>query len=48
MLDAAYPAHTAIKLILNIIPRTSPRRPEPGIAEQPANRFEFTFTPKHG
>ena len=48
LLDATYPAHTAIKLILDNHSRTSPRKPKAWLADQPAHRFEFTFTPKHG
>jgi transposase len=48
LLDAAYPARTAIKLILDNIPRTSPKRPEPGSLRCPRIAFEFTFPPEHG
>jgi hypothetical protein len=34
LLDAAYPTQTAIKLIIDT-PRTSPRRPEPGLRSNP-------------
>jgi transposase len=48
ILDAAYPAHTAIHLILdNHSPHVS-RETRAWLVEQPAGRFEFTFTPKHG
>lgn len=43
LIDAA--SNTAIKLILDIIPRTSREKPKPG---SPRDHFEFTFTPKRG
>ena len=49
LLDAAYPASTAIKLILdNHSARTF--RGNPSLARHPGrqSRFDFTFTPKHG
>jgi transposase len=47
LLDAAYPARTAIRLILdNHFAHLSKERA--WLAGQPAHRFEFTFTPKHG
>src|SRR4030088_1113873 len=48
LLDAAYPAGTAIKLILDNHSAHISRETQAWLAAQPANRFEFTFTPKHG
>jgi transposase len=48
ILDAAYPAHTAIHLILDNHSAHVSRETRAWLAEQPAGRFEFTFTPKHG
>jgi transposase len=48
LLDASYPAHTAIKLILDNHSAHISRETKAWLAEQPAHRFEFTFTPKHG
>jgi transposase len=48
VLDAAYPAHTAIKLILDNHSAHISKETRAWLAEQPAGRFEFTFTPKHG
>jgi transposase len=48
LLDAAYPAHTAIKLILDNHSAHISKETKAWLAEQPAHRFEFTFTPKHG
>jgi transposase len=48
ILDAAYPAHTAIHLILDNHSAHVSREIRAWLAEQPAGRFEFTFTPKHG
>src|ERR1700761_803384 len=48
LLDAAYPAHTAIKLILDNHSAHISKEIKAWLAEQPAGRFEFTFTPKHG
>jgi transposase len=48
LLDAAYPAHTAIKLILDNHSAHISRETQAWLAAQPAGRFEFTFTPKHG
>src|SRR2546423_1005478 len=48
ILDAAYPAHAAIHLILDNHPAHVSRETQAWLAEQPADRFEFTFTPKHG
>src|SRR6267142_3290608 len=48
LLDAAYPAHTAIKLILDNHSAHISRETRPWLADQPADRFKFTFTPTHG
>ena len=48
LLDAAYPAHTAIKLILDNHSAHISKETTAWLADQPAHRFEFTFTPKHG
>src|SRR6266404_2066851 len=48
LLDAAYPAATAIKLILDNHSAHISRETRTWLAAQPAGRFEFTFTPKHG
>jgi len=48
LLDIAYPADTAIKLILDNHSAHISRETQAWIAAQPAGRFEFTFTPKHG
>jgi transposase len=48
LLDAAYPSRTAIKLILDNHSAHISRETRTWIADQPAGRFEFTFTPKHG
>jgi transposase len=48
LLDAAYPAHTAIKLILDNHSAHISKETEAWLAEQPVGRFQFTFTPKHG
>jgi transposase len=48
LLDAAYPAHTAIHLTLDNHSAHISKGARAWIAEQPAGRFEFTFTPKHG
>jgi transposase len=48
LLDAAYPACTAIKLILDNHSAHISRETRTWLATQPAGRFEFTFTPKHG
>src|SRR5713101_5930427 len=45
LLDAAYPAHTAIKLILDNHSAHISKETKAWVAEQPAHRFEFTFTP---
>jgi len=48
LLDAAYPAHTAIKLILDNHSAHISKETKAWLADQPAGRFEFTFTPTHG
>src|SRR5205085_5439653 len=48
LIDAAYPVHTAIKLILDNHSAHISNETKAWLAEQPAGRFEFTFTPKHG
>ena len=48
LLNAAYPAGTAIKLILDNHSAHISRETRAWLATQPARRFAFTFTPKHG
>jgi transposase len=48
LLDAAYPTHTAIKLILDNHSAHVSKETKAWLADQPIGRFEFTFTPKHG
>jgi transposase len=48
LLDAAYPSHTAIKLILDNHSAHISKETKAWLAGQPAGRFELTFTPKHG
>ena len=48
LLDAAYPARTAIKLILDNHSAHISRETKAWLADQPVHRFEFPFTPKHG
>jgi transposase len=48
LLDAAYPTHTAIKLILDNHSAHISKQTKAFLATQPAGRFELTFTPKHG
>ena len=48
LLDAAYPTHTAIKLILDNHSAHISKETKVWLADQPVHRFEFTFTPKHG
>src|ERR1700674_946418 len=45
LLDAAYPAQTAIKLILDNHSAHISKETRAWLAAQPAHRFEFTFTP---
>ena len=44
----AYPASTAIKLILDNHSAHISRETRDWLATRPAGRFDFTFTPKHG
>jgi transposase len=48
ILDAAYPTDTAIKLILDNHAAHISKETRAWLARQPAGRFAFTFTPKHG
>src|SRR6201994_3061083 len=48
LLDTAYPARTAIKLILDNHSAHISRETTAWLATRPPGRFEFTFTPKHG
>jgi transposase len=48
LIDAAYPTHTAIKLILDNHSAHISKETRAWLADQPAGRFEFTFTPTHG
>ena len=48
LLDAAYPASTAIKLILDNHSAHISKETRSWLATRPAGRFEFTFTPIHG
>jgi transposase len=48
LLDAAYHADTAIKLILDNHSAHISKETKAWLAAQPDGRFEFTFTPKHG
>jgi transposase len=48
VLDAAYPAHTAIRLILDNHSAHISKETKAWVATRPAHRFQFTFTPKHG
>ena len=48
LLNAAYPAGTAIKLILDNHSAHISRETQAWLATQPPGRFAFTFTPKHG
>ena len=48
LLDAAYPADTAIKLILDNHSAHISKETKAWLAAQPEGRFQFTFTPKHG
>jgi transposase len=48
LLDAAYPASTAIKVILDNHSAHISKETRAFVAQQPVHRFEFTFTPKHG
>ena len=48
LLDAAYPASTAIKLILDNHSAHISRETRAWLVTRPPHRFEFTFTPTHG
>ena len=48
LIDAAYPSHTAIKLILDNHSAHISKEIKAWLANQPAGRIEFVFTPKHG
>jgi transposase len=48
LLDATYPTHTAIKLILDNHSAHISKQTKAFLATKPAGRFELTFTPKHG
>lgn len=48
LLDAAYPANTAIHLILDNHSAHISKETRAWLAAQPDGRFQFTFTPKHG
>ncbi|KRP85032.1 hypothetical protein AOQ73_39925 [Bradyrhizobium pachyrhizi] len=48
LLDAAYPARTAIKLILDNHSAHISRETRTWLDTRPAGRFQFTFTPKPG
>jgi transposase len=48
LLDAAYPASTAITLIRDNHSAHISKETKAWLATQPEGRFEFTFTPKHG
>ena len=48
LLDAAYPASTAIKLILDNHSAHISKETKAWLAAQPEGRFTFVFTPKHG
>jgi transposase len=48
LLDTAYPTDTAIHLILDNHSAHISAQTRAWVATQPADRFEFTFTPTHG
>jgi transposase len=48
LLDAAYPAKTAIQLILDNHSAHVSKETKAWLGAQPDGRFQFTFTPKHG
>jgi transposase len=48
LIDAAYPSHTAIKLILDNHSAHISKETKAWLAKQRAGRFQLTFTPKHG
>jgi transposase len=48
LLGAAYPASTAIKLVLDNHSAHISKETTSWLATRPAGRFQFTFTPTHG
>jgi transposase len=48
LLDATYPAHTAIKVILDNHSAHISKETKTWLAAQPEGRFTLVFTPKHG
>jgi transposase len=48
LVDSAYPASTAIKIILDNHSAHTSKETKAWLVIQPEGRFEFTFTPKHG
>ena len=48
LVDASYPTHTAIRLILDNHSAHISKETKAWLATRPAGRFEFIFTPKHG
>ncbi len=48
LVDSAYPASTAIKIILDNHAAHTSKETTAWLVIQPEGRFEFTFTPKHG
>jgi transposase len=48
LLDTAYPADTAIHLILDNHSAHISKETRTWLADQPSGRFQFTFTPTHG
>src|SRR5947207_10250362 len=48
LIDAAYPAPTATRLILDNHSAHISKETKAWLATRPAGRFEFTFTPTHG
>jgi transposase len=48
LLDAAYPASTAIKIIIDHHSAHTSKETKAWLATQPEGRSEFTFAPKHG
>ena len=48
LLDAAYPADTAIKLILDNHSAHVSKETKAWLATRPEGRFSFVHTPKHG
>jgi transposase len=48
LVDAAYPADTAIKVILDTHSARISKETSAWLAEQRPGRLEFTLTPKHG